>query len=67
MIIPVPQQALKWLCGILPVNFIKMTVQDIIGIRELQNPWQTRGTAVSIVWLEKGDQKAGLGTYHVRT
>ena len=34
-------------------NGIKMTVQDVIGIWQLPNPWRTKRTAVRIVWLEE--------------
>jgi len=33
---------------------------DVVGIWHLQNPWPTTGNAVSIVWLEEGNDKAGL-------
>ena len=41
-------------------NGVKMTVEEIVGIWKLENPWQTTGPAVSIIWLEEGDKKAGL-------
>jgi hypothetical protein len=41
-------------------NGVRMTVEKIVGIWKLENPWQTTGPAVSIVWLEEGHKTAGL-------
>ena len=41
-------------------NRIKMTVQGVIGIWQLPNPWQTKRTAVSIVLVRRRRSKASL-------
>ena len=39
---------------------IKMTIENVLGIWQLPNPWIIQGRTMDIVWMEKGDEESGL-------